>query len=205
MKKPRPKTYALGYWANNTTPDLSLALRSHINEGTFDLTSFTAWLGDKLADYRGGEEVRAQLAKPAEEVAYLDGLQRQLARAQREAEATLHSLYEPPQAGARLVLAAYQLGLDWSAKRDGLRMTLLEMVAVVDRALVAAKKKPTKLGRPKSASPRDRLVAEVVAKLTHMAPNVKAEARLQTAQKVLTMCGVHGLSDVKRAARQGQK
>lgn len=205
MKKSAPKSHVIGYWVNSTTPDLSNELRAHVGEGTFDPEIFTAWLGEKLAAYRGDDMVRTLISTPAEELAYLVGLQRKLTSAYDEAN-RMQSVYEPARAGARLSSAARVFDLNWSEMREALPLTLLKMLTVVERALGESRANTSvQAGRPLSANGRDRLVADVVAKLKKMAPKVKAEARLQTAREVLTKCGVHGLGDVKRSVRRGQK
>lgn len=202
MATRHPKTKAtlgsvVGYWADERVPDLGkLLVRYKGHEQTF-----VAWLGPRLAEYRGSLDVDAQLPTEVEERRCLDKLIADLGTAER----VLRPLSETPVIAARLHAAAFRRDTNWlELKRvTHLNVVQLQLIALAVKNALPPADVPK--GRPRSVGPRDRLVTDAVTKLKALAPALPLKVHQLTAQEVLVACGVHGLSDIKRSTRKGQK
>lgn len=188
----QPKTYRpVGYWANESVPDLAGWLEPHgIHAG-----EFAAWLGPLLGRYRGHEDVRDVLeVPPAEQVAALQGMREAL----RNVLPLLRPGALPPKTEALLFYEGHIRGIDGAALRNRLNIdghTLAILLAEVERKIGA---QPGRRGRKPKRS-RDALLAAVVQRMRDLGCSA-ADAQT-TAEHVLVACRVEVQQD-ERARRR---
>jgi hypothetical protein len=206
------QTGALGYWANETVPDVTDLLSSV----DVDPLAFTAWLGPKLADFRGNRDMQAALPTTAEELSVLEAVTKNI-------NATWKGLQHskmPPRAGANVHLIALDAGINWFQLVDRTVANLQQMESMLKQTERKLKARSTPSGRKPSNS-RDTLAASVLKKVQSFGkivappkgsavavkktvPLKVQEARSLT-RELLLRCGVPAPDDIKRSVNKGQK
>lgn len=193
MTKPKATRGAVGWWADETVPDLSGALPA-----TVDIEQFSTWLGPMLAQYRAAMATRAATPSRNELVGEL----RECVEKIDMARSALHDL--SPWARGALGSISHA-GANWPELARRLISDIDIARSLLATAAAALAAPAPKRGR-KNAAARDALLAAIVAKLR--ASPMRAADAGHAADLILVRLGIVSPEDadsIKRAVRRGQK
>ena len=182
-------------WRDARVPDLSPVLTPGLH---IDPAAFAEWLGPLLAEYRSEAAIREALPARADELATAD----EIAAALEAAAAAMGPGAIPERFEGLLADEGHGAEINWYDLRRRLADDLALARILTRRAASRIAATPTKTGR-KSERGRDRLLAEVVQRLR--GHGVKADPARTLAREILGRCGVPVPTNIKRAARGGQK
>lgn len=189
----------IGYWADETVPDLSMLLAPH----GIDAGKFAAWLGPQLGSYRGNLTVKALTPTPGEEREAVHQLVKDLA-------AVLAHFAPgriPPVAASQLSLALYKAGKSWHDVYKDLYMDLVTMHWAAQQVAAKLESWPSKRGR-RASTARDALLSGVIDRVRQHGVDA-AQARA-LASRILETCRVETPESgddetIKKAALRGRR
>lgn len=202
MTKPKTTTrsFNLGWWVDETVPDLTGLLAPH----GIDANEFIAWLGPQLGVYRGSLSVKALMPTRGEELAAVQQLAKDLAAVM----AHLAPGRIPPVAASQLLLALHKAGGNWHEMADRVHTDLVVMHWAAQHVAGKLEQRPAKRGRKANAA-RDALLSRVIDHVRR--PGMSAPDVRSLASGILAACGVETLEEftdddtLKRAARRGRR
>jgi hypothetical protein len=199
-KKARATALApIGYWVDETVPDLSTLLAPH----GIDADEFGAWLGPQLGVYRGSLSVKALLPTRSEELAAVQQLATDLA-------AVLAHLAPgriPPVAASQLLLALHKAGGNWHEMAERVQADMVVMHWAAQHVAGKLEQQPAKRGR-KANTARDALLSRVIDRVRQ--PGMDAAQARALSSRILEACRVETPESgddetIKKAALRGRR
>jgi len=180
-------------WINETLPDLRDVLPGGVDE-----PAFIAWLAPRIGEYRFTEEVRGQVATPAEDAAEV----KRIRKALHDAGAAMKAL--PPRASALLseesVRRAHVVPEgNWRELERSLVNSARTLHILLGYVLHTISAQQVPKGR-RRASGRHALLAEVAKRLQD--GGMRATESRTVAATILLRCGVDAPTDERTARRR---